>query len=185
MIYKAEEACTFCIIQDIIQDHLNETVSISTLKSQLYTLYTSYPELRVVQILYEQGKRKLFTIYRRGEVGLDTVILSEHYYLTSIDIWLLADFYHLPIVLLSGVKLSENNREIILTQEVTLNVYFIKISTIKYNEIPGFILYRTSKLGYLYPQLSESMKELFEKEKKWNQEHTFSLGAYLNGSEYK
>ena len=185
LIYKAEEACTFCIIQDIIQDHLNETVSISTLKSQLFTLYTSYPELRVVQILYEQGKRKLFTIYRRGEVGLDTVILSEHYYLTSIDIWLLADFYHLPIVLLSGVKLSENNREIILTQELKLNVYFIKISTIKYNEIPGFILYRTSKLGYLYPQLSESMKELFEKEKKWNQEHTFSLEAYLNGSEYK
>jgi hypothetical protein len=26
---------------------------------------------------------------------------------------------------------------------------------------------------------------LFEKEKKWNQEHTFSLEAYLNGSEYK
>ena len=87
--------------------------------------------------------------------------------------------------MLSGVKLQENNREINILHEDNINTYFIKIPTIKLNEPPSFVIYRTTKIGYLYPQLSESMKSLFEQEKEWNIQHDFNIETYLTDTEYK
>ena len=182
-LYKSSIECTYRIIQDIIQDYLSKDVSISVLKSQLFQFYSQYQETRVVQILYDQGKRKVLSSYRKGDVQLETVLLSEHYYLTSIDIWALSHIYHLPVVMLSGVKLPENNREINVVYDINVNVYFIKIPTIKPNEIPKFILYRTNKIGYLYPQLFEPMKDLIEDEIEWSDENDFTIDNYLTYKE--
>ena len=40
--------------------------------------------------------------------SLETYIMTDDYYLTNLDIWILALHYNLPIVFISSTKLLEN-----------------------------------------------------------------------------
>jgi hypothetical protein len=56
---------------------------------------------KIEDTLFAQGKREIIHKVRTQTVTLETVILSEMYYLTNLDIWLLAYEMDLPIILFS------------------------------------------------------------------------------------
>ena len=55
----------------------------------------------IFHILEKQGKSAILKNIKKGIEMLDTAILSESYYLTDLDTWLLAEAFDLPIVLFS------------------------------------------------------------------------------------
>lgn len=53
---------------------------------------------KIIKILKQQGKHKIMLQVERGVVEFDTVIMSESYFLTDLDIWMVADSLDLPII---------------------------------------------------------------------------------------
>ena len=42
------------------------------------------------------------------------MIINDTYYATALDIWLLADYFNIPIILYSATKFPENNQPLIV-----------------------------------------------------------------------
>ena len=65
--------------------------------------------------------------------------MSEEYYATNLDIWLLAEHYNIPLVFYSGTNLKENGKEIMIANfNRSGEYYFVKCpAIIKPNEIPN------------------------------------------------
>jgi hypothetical protein len=69
-----------------------------------YSVYLEKPGYRekIISILNIQGKGKLF----RGNATFEQVVKSENYYVTDLDIWMLATALSLPIVLFSSTSIK-------------------------------------------------------------------------------
>ena len=108
LIFGATPACSFEMMVMIVNQHTGTNVDSFLLKKilleQYYKFMKKYKD-EIMTILSNEGK-KLFThqIYY-NQLTLETLIISESYYLTNFDIWLLSDVYRLPIILLSSTML--------------------------------------------------------------------------------
>jgi hypothetical protein len=88
----------------ILQEKLNTLFSIEQLKMTLCDCYRKYMDIyktKIEDTLFAQGKREIIHKVRTQSVSLETIIISESYYLTNLDIWLLAYEMELPIILFS------------------------------------------------------------------------------------
>ena len=104
MIFNNTNRCSFYIIIHILQQKLNTLFSVEQLKNTLCVCYRKYMDVyktKIEDTLFAQGKREIINKVRTQTVTLETVILSEMYYLTNLDIWLLAYEMDLPIILFS------------------------------------------------------------------------------------
>jgi hypothetical protein len=104
IIFNSTNRCSFYIIIHILQQKLNALLSIEQLKNTLCVCYRKYMDVyktKIEDTLFAQGKREIIHKVRTQTVTLETVILSEMYYLTNLDIWLLAYEMDLPIILFS------------------------------------------------------------------------------------
>jgi hypothetical protein len=84
-----------------------EIPSMDYVKDILLRAYSAYLEKpgyreKIMSILTIQGKGKLF----RGSATFEQVVKSENYYVTDLDIWMLANVLSLPIVLFSSTSLK-------------------------------------------------------------------------------
>jgi hypothetical protein len=83
------------------------TITVQYIKQILLGIYTKYFETpgykeKVIDILKHQGKSKLF----KSNAPFEQVLQSESYYVTDLDIWVLAKALALPIVLFSATSLK-------------------------------------------------------------------------------
>jgi hypothetical protein len=121
-VYDQTEGCTFQIVLDILSRMKNKTEeqkkigNITVLRNFLADRYKALIEggslsaadmkHKIQRILRYQGKRSI--VERAKKVAdFTAIILSEDYYLTSLDLWVLADALDLPIVLFGPSKLSD------------------------------------------------------------------------------
>ena len=87
---------------------MNVNITVSNVKSVLWGAYKEYIETdnenyaKIESILKIQGKRKLFS----GNSTLEEIIASEGYFLSDLDIWVIATKLRLPIVLFSSTSLK-------------------------------------------------------------------------------
>ena len=78
---------------------------------------------------------------KRGDLKFEDYLLSENYYLTNLDIWLLARLYNLGIAIISRAKLIENNDYILpLVYPENGEYYFISVSRAYADKIPKYKL---------------------------------------------
>ncbi len=128
LIFGATPACSFELMVMLINKHTDTNVDSFLLKKILLEQYYKYIKKykdEIMNILSNEGK-KLFThqIYY-NQLTLETLIISESYYLTNFDIWLLSDVYKLPIILLSSTMLKEYNDNILITMRSETNKYYV------------------------------------------------------------
>ena len=97
---------------------------------------------RIGNIWKQQGKKEIADKLLLGSISLETAIMNDSYYITNLDIILLSEYYQIPIILLSTVKLPENNKTFLMTNKSQdENYYFILISPIKQNTIQEYKLF--------------------------------------------
>ena len=95
----------------------------------------------MLQVLNSNGKKDLSKQVGIGQVSINNVVMSEDYYLTNLDIWIIAKKYNLPIILYSGTTLVENNEIIkVLNDDSSGKYYFIKSPGVRPNNIPKYKL---------------------------------------------
>ena len=144
LIYNRSNNCSFQIILDIIEsnDSSKKFDSVNSLKEELLSEYTKIITnenmYNFYNILGDQGKQTLFKKILLGESKFENVIMSESYSLSSMDIWVLAIKYNLPIILISETDFTENKKKFfILNNPVNKYVYFINyINSTSENVIP-------------------------------------------------
>ena len=138
--------CSFQLIIEII-NNFNPAINITTvnkLKEVLVSQYEIYrlDTYRIGNIWKQQGKKEIADKLLLGSISLETAIMNDSYYITNLDIILLSEYYQIPIILLSTVKLPENNKTFLMTNKSQdENYYFILISPIKQNTIQEYKLF--------------------------------------------
>ena len=75
------------------------------------------------------------------------MIMSEEYYATDLDVWLLAIYYQIPLVFLSETALMENNKKFMVANAVDENqaYYFLKVSAILPQLPPVYTIIRENE----------------------------------------
>ena len=109
IFFNETRECSFYPILYILRDLYKTEFTISQIKENLKNAYQEYVvdfQEKIITILKKQGKREMMDLVIRGKHTFEEIILSEGYYLTNLDIWILADTLKLPIVLFTSNKLK-------------------------------------------------------------------------------
>ena len=112
----------------------------------------------------DDKKDKSIKKIKQGEITLEEYIMAEGYYLTNIDLWILANQLKLPIVLLSGTTLKETSTSVLVLYDNP--------------DIKHYNFVRTSARSIHIPQYSIILdKNKHQNHKK--QDMTMSLNSYI------
>ena len=110
-------SCSFKILINIINNYnmINpkSIYNINSINQLKNILIESYKEIindkninTIYDILDSEGKNEIINKIKLGLASLDIVILSEEYYMTNFDLWLLTNKLQLPIILISPTKIQ-------------------------------------------------------------------------------
>jgi len=117
-VYHNSPICTFYVIIDIMMKMTHiptntqlKTFSVSILKQILVDSYKTFIEeegmqTAISEIWRLEGKRKMFEESNGTVKGFESVIMSDEYYMTNLDIWIIVNHLNLPIILFSTSKIS-------------------------------------------------------------------------------
>ena len=139
---NSDSLCSFTFVMDLIKAiHPNMKITIADIKNTLLNAYTKTYEkyiARIIAILHNEGKQNITNQISKGQVSFEYMVMSDDYFVTNLDIWVLAEHYKLPIVFLANkvLALSENNSELLcLYSEAGAadNYMFIKPPTFNRN----------------------------------------------------
>ena len=145
LVFDAENPlCTFEVIEMIINDYNGKKiVNKKMLKEQLIEEYEKYNEylFEITDILNKQGK-KFASQVQVGQLTLQDMIVSNDYYATNLDIWILAKRYNIPLIFISGTKLGENDKTFLVAHNDNSDkYYFIKSPGVGVLKLPKYRLY--------------------------------------------
>ena len=136
--------CTFDLILTLINQEresrskLLNKKEIREILTMAYEKYYANFSKQIHKILANQGKRAIVKKLQQSTASLDQIIMSEEYYATNLDIWLLADHYDIPLAFYSGTNLKENGKEFMIANSSSSEkYYFVKCPAIKQNEVPN------------------------------------------------
>ena len=141
-LYHNSAACTFAVVLDIIEKmdqpggQIKQTER--TLKELLLEAYrplfeNESKQQKVLALWGKQGKKAIVIKIRKNMITLDEAILNEDYYLTNLDIWIIADRLDLPIIIFN-IRLADLNYEdwsvnwLVLgkSKDIRLKYFFIR-----------------------------------------------------------
>jgi len=135
-------ACSFAAILKIIRDYTQDSaLTQNNIKEALFAEYQKIYSNQILQILRAQGKKLLAGQLLNRQLSLENMLLSEDYYATNLDIWLLAIHYKVPLVILSDTALLENNgRFLVAYKSAEQAYYFLKVSAVVQQVAPVYTL---------------------------------------------
>lgn len=112
--------CNYFVCEHCQTRHVDELagMTITKLKGILVTEYGKLSELgldkKLIMILNGYGMKKYANLIQEGRATLPQIIQSENYFLTNIDIWILALYFKIPIVFISQSLLIENGENMMV-----------------------------------------------------------------------
>ena len=142
------ELCTFNVIATIVEIHNKangeDPLSIMELKEILvddYTLLFQDHRDVIIRLLKIEGKNIISKRLEMDSITIANQIMSEDYYLTLLDIWIISTRLNIPIVFYSGTKLPETKSILLVSNKSnTGDYYFVKIPGARPGVIPKFRL---------------------------------------------
>ena len=126
--------CNYFMCDNCRFQHVDQfaNITITRLKDILVTEYAKLAALglekKLTMILNGYGMKQYADIINEGRATLSQIIQSENYFLTNIDVWLLAVYFKIPMVFVSQTLLSENgkNHMVLYGDEMTESYFFIQ-----------------------------------------------------------
>jgi len=123
--------CNYFICENCRHQHVDELgeMTIIKLKNILIGEYDKFAnmglEKKLTMILNGYGMKKYADVINEERATLPQIIQSENYFLTNIDIWIIALYFKIPIVFISQGLLSENGKNVmVLYDDGESNSYF-------------------------------------------------------------
>ena len=126
--------CSFQLILIIIKHNnaQNSNLTINDIKKKLVELYTNDANFEILcYILLKNNKKAILEKVIAKELSFEDLMYSDAYYITYIDIYMLAKEYNLPIIFLcnSAIDLTITDENYIICNINKLNqeYYFFKV----------------------------------------------------------
>jgi len=104
IVFKNNNICSFEPLIHIMKQMTKKTYTVDEIKSMLWDAYSDYVsnadyKRKIIYLLKIHGKEKILKKY---ENDLNPMIVSADYFLTSLDVWVFAQKYKVPIILFSS-----------------------------------------------------------------------------------
>lgn len=114
-------------------------LTVIELKEMLVSQYEELlpNKLQVKSIWSNEGKKQFAKMLYDGELSLDSIVMSESYFASTIDFMLLAKKVNLPIIFYSSTNLSVNNKPLLKTM-ASQKYSFIKVPSLVSEELPSY-----------------------------------------------
>lgn len=113
ILYHCSNRCSYNLIQMIYKTQFEQEITVIELKTNLIRLYNEHVlkhKSKIYDILRKQnGKSIMIKKVIQNKITMEDLIMSEDYYLTTLDIWILASDLKLPIMLFSQSPLENLN----------------------------------------------------------------------------
>jgi hypothetical protein len=145
MKHEGHINCGYELIVKIIADFTKKRMEISEIKKILVDLYRKdwyeNEDLYIIT-MRNQGKKDIVKTMISKNVSLNTLIASDNYYVTNLDLFLIATHFKMPMVITSGTRLKENG-QILMTINYDDNnafYYVVKQHGIVNNEVQRYSL---------------------------------------------
>jgi hypothetical protein len=130
--------CNYFVCEHCRTQHVDELaeMSIPKLKSILVTEYGKLSEKgldkKLTMLLNGYGMKKYADIVNEGRATLPQIIQSDNYFLTNIDIWIIALYFKIPVAFISQSLLSENGKNVMVLygDPMTDSYFFIHPFTV-------------------------------------------------------
>ena len=113
--YTGTKYCAIYLIIDIIKEIRKEDVDTQTIKDILYEEYKRITHNfqkdnvnKIADILIEQGKIDDGNQIKFGSLGILEMIMSEGYYFTNFDLWILLAKYNIQSIFISSYRIPES-----------------------------------------------------------------------------
>jgi hypothetical protein len=186
IVFNNTPNCSYQVIIHILEDKLKKLITVENLKVTLWNAYSKYYEKysnKILTILKKQGKTKLLENVVKNKISFEDIIASDSYYLTDLDIWMLADKLKLPIILFSSTKLGnlvDSIDWLLLGGDLSKPFYFIRSpQNMKPTSMTGYNLItpavELSEVNEFYLLLQDKLL----KNKDSPQENLVTLTDYL------
>lgn len=137
---KRMPECSFELLMKILKD-MEKPLERRDIQILLVEKYKEYPQEKILKKLYEEGKEQWVKMIRGDKITLEEFILSEHYYLTLLDIWMIATVFDIPIVFFGLYNNKVNNKKAFATRAPKTGnggYYLIRTFAPKQNTIPKY-----------------------------------------------
>lgn len=162
-VYKNTSTCSFFVLVSILKTHTGTDYTISQIKEKLWNGYSRILEkspdylVKIVGMLRRQGKRTLMEPVVKRRETLDSVIFGEDYYISDMDIWVMAQTYQLPVILFSpnGLKGFAVKLEWIKCSGRISDKYSFVRSTIRLDKPNGISNYHLIQPTFALSELRE------------------------------
>lgn len=119
--------CSYFVLIYAFKKLYNRDESVDSIKAMLWEAYkdllTNY-QLKILEVLKKQGKRDMVDAIKKNKYDFETAVMTEGYYLTSFDVWVLSSHMKLPIVLFSHSNLMTNHDMLVCGGDVTKDRFF-------------------------------------------------------------
>jgi len=191
--------CNYFVCENCRHQHVDELaeMTILKLKNILVNEYDKFDDMglgkKLIMILKGYGMKKYADIISEERATLTQIIQSENYFLTNVDIWILALYFKIPIVFISQSLLSENGENVmVLYGDDDTNSYFFvhpfsvtqdvpsRFGLIEIKQDEGYSLLKIP-LEFISPYLRQSIRA--DEERRISIEEyirTFKLGNIKN-----
>jgi len=110
--YLKSNNCTFFFVSEIIEKTKNIVLSNADIRRLLIEEYSKYLQSykdKILDILILEGKKTLGNQVKSGELQFNQLLLSDKYFITNLDLWIILDKYKIPSFIISTKHLMETN----------------------------------------------------------------------------
>lgn len=185
-------SCSFKILINVINSYNlinpNPIYNINSINQLKNILIQSYKEKITddnINIIYDildnEGKSEMINKIKLGTASLDILILSEEYYMTNLDLWILSNKLELPILLISPTKIQYNSEVIFKLNKLDFEnidiFYIVKIQKTKIKDEQR-VIYKLIECNNDYKIKYDDLSEEFKKQINNNQYIT--LDSFIN-----
>lgn len=126
--------CTFDILIFILKNTNLTKYDLKEILVDNYLHYYTTYKFEIIQIFKLQGKHKMAKQLLLRKTTLSNIIMSEDYYATNLDLWILIRHFKIPVIFISSTELVENGKKFLVANRNTTangSYYFIKSPGIK------------------------------------------------------
>ncbi|MAH20979.1 MAG: hypothetical protein CMB96_06060, partial [Flavobacteriaceae bacterium] len=120
----------------------------------------------LIQMLRAQNKREFATRIAKSSIRIDDLIMSQEYYITTFDLWVISEHLKLPIVFYSATTVSESKQPLLVTQYAKDSdyYYFIKTPGGRNTGIPKFrlVITATGNAVIKKDEISDKLMKMIE-----------------------
>lgn len=184
IVFKNSSAnCSFYVLIYIFYNKYKKIINVNLLKELLWSKYKNYYgkyKDQIHKVLRKQGKAEIVAKLTKNAVDFQTVIMSEEYYLTDLDIWIFCESLNIQLCLFSKNKIkwfNENIEWIIIGNNYSAKHYFIRTPPLAVvnNVIPKYhVITPAATLGEL-----PDFNKVFRAQLIENPMHFYKFEEYL------